>query len=64
MVGITNGLAGYAVGNYLGYLVYQLLMNLQFGYSTNKNPERCLTAAPGVGLVGTITMKIIYLFRK
>jgi uncharacterized membrane protein len=28
MVGITNGLAGYAVGNYLGYLVYQLLMNL------------------------------------
>ena len=28
MVGITNGLAGYAVGNYLGYLVYQLLTNL------------------------------------
>lgn len=28
MVGITNGLAGYAVGNYLGYLVYQLLLNL------------------------------------
>jgi uncharacterized membrane protein len=28
MVGITNGLAGYAVGNYLGYLVYQLLMTL------------------------------------
>ncbi len=26
MVGITNGLAGYAVGNYLGYLVYQLLL--------------------------------------
>ena len=25
MVGITNGLAGYAVGNYLGYLIYQLL---------------------------------------
>lgn len=28
MVGITNGLAGYAVGNYLGYLIYQLLMTL------------------------------------
>lgn len=28
MVGITNGLAGYAVGNYLGYVVYQLLTNL------------------------------------
>lgn len=28
MVGITNGLAGYAVGNYLGYLVYQLLITL------------------------------------
>lgn len=28
MVGITNGLAGYAVGNYLGYLVYRLLMIL------------------------------------
>ncbi|MBO7300241.1 MAG: DUF819 family protein [Tidjanibacter sp.] len=28
MVGITNGLAGYAVGNYLGYLVYQLLLIL------------------------------------
>ena len=26
MVGITNGLAGYAVGNYLGYLIYQLLL--------------------------------------
>ena len=25
IVGITNGLAGYAVGNYLGYLIYQLL---------------------------------------
>jgi uncharacterized membrane protein len=25
MVGITNGLAGYAIGNYLGYLIYQLL---------------------------------------
>ena len=25
MVGITNGLAGYAVGNYLGYLIFQLL---------------------------------------
>lgn len=25
MVGITNGLAGYAVGNYLGFLIYQLL---------------------------------------
>ena len=25
MVGITNGLAGYAVGNYLGYIIYQLL---------------------------------------
>lgn len=25
MVGITNGLAGYAVGNYLGYLIYRLL---------------------------------------
>lgn len=28
VVGITNGLAGYAVGNYLGYLIYQLLMVL------------------------------------
>ena len=28
MVGITNGLAGYAVGNYLGYLIYQLLLVL------------------------------------
>lgn len=28
MVGITNGLAGYAVGNYLGYLVFRLLMIL------------------------------------
>ena len=28
MVGITNGLAGYAVGNYLGYLIYQLLLML------------------------------------
>lgn len=26
VVGITNGLAGYAVGNYLGYLIYQLLL--------------------------------------
>lgn len=26
MVGITNGLAGYAIGNYLGYIVYQLLL--------------------------------------
>ena len=25
MVGITNGLAGYAIGNYLGYIIYQLL---------------------------------------
>ena len=25
VVGITNGLAGYAVGNYLGYLIFQLL---------------------------------------
>lgn len=25
MVGITNGLAGYAVGNYLGYLIFRLL---------------------------------------
>lgn len=25
MVGITNGLAGYAIGNYLGFLVFQLL---------------------------------------
>ena len=25
IVGITNGLAGYAVGNYLGYIMYQLL---------------------------------------
>jgi uncharacterized membrane protein len=25
IVGITNGLAGYAVGNYLGYIIYQLL---------------------------------------
>ncbi|MBR6631114.1 MAG: DUF819 family protein [Alistipes sp.] len=22
VVGITNGLAGYAVGNYLGYIIY------------------------------------------
>lgn len=28
MVGITNGLAGYAVGNYLGYLIYTLLCAL------------------------------------
>ena len=28
MVGITNGLAGYAVGNYLGYLIFRLLMVL------------------------------------
>ena len=28
VVGITNGLAGYAVGNYLGYLIFQLLMVL------------------------------------
>ena len=28
MVGITNGLAGYAVGNYLGYIIYQLLTAL------------------------------------
>lgn len=28
VVGITNGLAGYAVGNYLGYLIYQLLITL------------------------------------
>lgn len=28
VVGITNGLAGYAVGNYLGYLIYQLLLTL------------------------------------
>lgn len=28
MVGITNGLAGYAVGNYLGYLMYNLLQLL------------------------------------
>jgi uncharacterized membrane protein len=28
VVGITNGLAGYAVGNYLGYLIYQLLQTL------------------------------------
>ena len=28
VVGITNGLAGYAVGNYLGYLIYQLLSAL------------------------------------
>lgn len=26
MVGITNGLAGYAIGNYLGYISYQLLL--------------------------------------
>ena len=25
MVGITNGLAGYAVGNYLGYIIFRLL---------------------------------------
>lgn len=28
VVGITNGLAGYAVGNYLGYVVYQLITTL------------------------------------
>ena len=28
VVGITNGLAGYAVGNYLGYLLYQMLLVL------------------------------------
>lgn len=28
VVGITNGLAGYAVGNYLGYLIYQMLLAL------------------------------------
>ena len=28
MVGITNGLAGYAVGNYLGYIIYQFLLTL------------------------------------
>jgi uncharacterized membrane protein len=28
MVGITNGLAGYAVGNYLGYIMYQLLQHI------------------------------------
>lgn len=28
MVGITNGLAGYAVGNYLGYLIFRLLLVL------------------------------------
>lgn len=28
MVGITNGLAGYAIGNYLGYVVYQLLLTV------------------------------------
>lgn len=28
VVGITNGLAGYAVGNYLGYLIYQFLQTL------------------------------------
>ena len=28
MVGITNGLAGYAVGNYLGYIIYQLLQHI------------------------------------
>ena len=28
MVGITNGLAGYAVGNYLGFVIYNLLCNL------------------------------------
>ena len=28
MVGITNGLAGYAVGNYLGFIIYNLLLNL------------------------------------
>ena len=26
VVGITNGLAGYAIGNYLGYLIFKLLM--------------------------------------
>ena len=28
VVGITTGLAGYAVGNYLGYLIYQLLQTM------------------------------------
>lgn len=28
VVGITNGLAGYAIGNYLGFLIYQLLLTL------------------------------------
>lgn len=28
VVGITNGLAGYAVGNYLGYVIYQILLLL------------------------------------
>ncbi len=28
MVGITNGLAGYAIGNYLGYLIFTLLNTL------------------------------------
>ena len=28
MVGITNGLAGYAIGNYLGYLIFNLLQLL------------------------------------
>ena len=28
VVGITNGLAGYAVGNYFGYLLYQMLLVL------------------------------------
>lgn len=26
VVGITNGLAGYAIGNYLGFLIYQLIL--------------------------------------
>ncbi len=28
MVGITNGLAGYAIGNYLGFIIYNLLLSL------------------------------------
>ena len=28
VTGITNGLAGYALGNYLGYIMFQLLGNM------------------------------------
>jgi uncharacterized membrane protein len=28
VTGITNGLAGYALGNYIGYMVFQILINI------------------------------------